>query len=65
MIPSADAWILDGLQYLYENPIFTGLLLGVAGWLAGKTKTRVDDRIVARVAEMLGRDSGDNKGVTQ
>jgi hypothetical protein len=58
-MPNADQWILSALQYLYDNPIFTGIILGIAGWIAGKTKTKLDDRIVERVGKVLGRDVTD------
>lgn len=51
----ADQYILDFLAYCYRNPIATGLVLSIAGWISARTKNKLDDRIVERLTQAVGR----------
>lgn len=58
MDPNTDIYIKAALSWCHANPITVTLLLAVATAIAKRTKTDVDDSILARIKRMLGRGDG-------
>jgi len=51
-----DRYIIYSVQFLYQNQLFTGILLTILAFVVKRTKTKIDDKALQKLAKLLGRD---------
>jgi hypothetical protein len=51
-----DRYIIHFIQFFYQNQLFTGILLAILTFVVKRTKTKIDDRALQKLAKLFGRD---------
>lgn len=49
----ADIYIKMGLEYCWSNPLTVSILLGILKWIAVRTETTEDDRILTMIRNFI------------